>query len=70
MSTACSACGSSSAPAELFMLPHTMVANGLSQQVSDESVCKENIEDCGHGVRLRCKRSLLERVHSMFAFVI
>ena len=51
MSTACSACGSISAPAELLMLLRTLIANDHSQQVSDESVCKENIEDCGHGVR-------------------
>ena len=51
MSTACSACGSISAPAELLMLLRTLMTNNHSQQVSDESVCKENIEDCGHGVR-------------------
>ena len=51
MSTACSACGSISAPAELFMLLRTLIANDHSQQVSDESVSKENREDCGYGVR-------------------
>ncbi len=44
MSTACSACGSISAPAELLMLLRTLIANDHSQQVSDESVCNENIE--------------------------
>jgi hypothetical protein len=51
MSTACSACGSISAPAELFMLLRTLIANNHSQQVSDESVSNVNREDCGHGVR-------------------
>ena len=51
MSTACSACGSISAPAELLMLIRTLIANNHSQQVSDESVSKENREDCGYGVR-------------------
>jgi hypothetical protein len=53
MSTACSACGSISAPAELLMLLRTLMSNDHSQQVSDESVSKENREDCAYGVRSR-----------------
>jgi hypothetical protein len=72
MSTACSACGSISAPAELLMLLRTLMANDHSQQVSDESVSKENREDCAYGVRcgacVLC--SLLVRVYNMPAFVI
>ena len=50
MSTVCSACGSSSTPAELLMLLRTLPVNEYSHQVSDESVSKENRENCGHGV--------------------
>ena len=53
------------------MLLRTLIANNHSQQVSDESVSNVNREDCGHGVRRSASvHSLLERVHSMPAFVI
>ena len=64
MSTACSACGSISAPAELLTLLRTLIANNHSQQVSDESVTKENREDCGYVVRCGA------RVHCLCVCII
>ena len=59
------------APAELLMLLRTLIANDHSQQVSDESVSKENREDCGYGVRCGARvHCLFVRVYNMPAFVI